>query len=889
MRRWRRLLRRIVTHLSPGRSERRLREEMEHHLALQIDEFLGAGLSPREARRQALIKFGGVSSVAADWRDEQRLPIVDRLTQDIRYAVRQLRRSPLFTATATIALAVGIGANAAIFTLIDRMFLRPLPVSHPERLVLIGDQRSQTQQRPAMFSYPFSVALRRTDVLAGIASRSGVAINVASDGRAARARGELVSGDYFRVVSAGTSIGRPLTADDDRTPGAHPVVVISDRFWRETFDADPSILGRLLRINTTSFTIVGVAAPAFTGIDVGLPTDVWIPMAMQREVGRSFLTDARSTWLELIGQLKPDQTLEAAAAALTAAVEQLTAAEPPVGPDPAPARRLVLQSGVNGKATAWRTVGSSLTLLMALAGLTLVLECFTIASLLIVRSLARQKETAVKLALGARRSHLISQCFTETLLLAVVGGTAGVIVAPWVTGLLVASQGAELSLDTQVDWRVLGFAMAVSLLTGLVVGLAPIIADGGIDGVQRRAVAVAIGTRTASSSRRHLLLRDVIVACQVGASLATLIVAALLVQSLRALNAIDPGFSRDQVLLIAMDPGPLGYDAARIEAFWRTALDRIVQMPNVRAASLANTVPLAPGRQRQPAISPLSGNSIEIDTNPVGPGYFRTLGIPLVRGREFSSTDGKDAMPVAIVNERLAQLFWPGQDPLGQALRIGSSRNRPAEVVGIVKDAKYRDLRQDADAMVYVPLFQTTSTTAKTLHVRIEGRLEDLASAFRREMQSLEPGLPLFGLRTIQEQHQTFLAQPRQAAAITSAFGVVALLLAVIGVYGVTAVAASRRIHDIGIRMALGATPAHIVRWIGGRGLVVVGIGLTVGLFGSFGLARLAGSLLFGIAPHDVGTFVVATVVLALASLAAIYVPARAATRLDAARAMRCD
>jgi len=887
MRPVRRLLRRITGHLSQGRSENRLREEMEHHLALQIDEFTRAGLPPREARRQALIKFGGVSTVAADWRDEQRLPIVDRLTQDVRYAVRQLRRAPTFTATATIALAVGIGANAAIFSLIDRMFLRPLPVSQPERLVVIGDQRSQAQQRPAMFSYPFSVALRRTDVLAGIASRSAVAINVASERRTARARGELVSGDYFRVVGAATSVGRTLTPDDDSMPGAHPVVVISDRFWRDTFDADPAILGRAVRINKTSFTIVGVAAPAFTGIDVGLPTDIWIPMAMQREAGRDFLTDARSTWLELIGQLKPQQTLDAATAALSTAVEQLAVAEPTAVRDPR--RRLTLHSGSRGKATAWQTVGPSLTLLMALAGVTLLLECFTIASLLIVRSLAREKETAVKLALGARRSHLISQCLTETLLLSLLGGAAGVVVAPWVTGLLVSSQGAELILDTQVDWRVFGFAMVVSLVTGLVVGLAPIVASSGTHSGRRAGAAPAIGTRTVSSSRRHMVLRDVIVACQVGASLATLIVAALLVQSLRALNAIDPGFAREQVLLVAMDPGPLGYDAARIEAFWRAALDRIAQTPGVRFASLANTVPLASGRQRQPAISPLSGNSIEIDTNPVGPGYFRTLGIPLVRGRDFSGTDGKDSLPVVIVNERLAQVFWPGQDPLGQSLRLGSGRNPPAEVVGVVRDAKYRDLRQDADAMIYVPLFQTTSTTAKTLHVRIEGRFEDLAAAIRREMQSLEPGLPLFGIRTIQDQHKTFLAQPRQAAAITSAFGVVALLLAVIGVYGVTAVAASRRIHDIGIRMALGATPAHIVRWIGRRGLVVVGIGLTAGVFGSVSLTRLTGSLLFGIAPHDVRTFVVATAVLAVASLAAIYVPARTATSLDAARAMRCD
>jgi len=883
MRQVRRLLHRFGAHLRPRRVDDRIREEMEQHLAWQIDENVRAGMSAGEARRQALLKFGSLASVAAAWREEQRLPFVDRLGQDLRYALRQFGRSPAFTATATLALAIGIGVNAGIFTLVDRLFIRPLPVSDPERIVLIGDQRSLTQQRAAMFAYPFSLALRESGALEGVASRSGVAINVSAGGRAARATGELVSGEYFAVVGAATRLGRPLTIDDDRTPGAHPVVVISDRFWRQTFDADASILGRDLRINSVSFTIVGVTVPPFTGIDVGMPTDVWIPMAMQREVGRNFLTDSRSTWLELIGRLRPDQTLEQAAAALNTSLEaRATSATSAVSES---RRRLIVLPGGKGKATAWRAVGDSVRLLMALSAVTLALMCFTIASLLVVRSLARQKETAVRMALGARRSHLVSQCLTETLLLAVIGGIVGVTVAPWVSTVLVASQGNELSLDTNLDPRVVGFAVVMSLLTGLVVGLAPILAASGHDGM----TSTSMATRGTSSSRRHLVLRDAIVALQIAASLATLIVAALLVQSLRALNAIDPGFAGDRVLLIAMDPGPLGYDAGKIETFWRAALTRIEQIPGVHSASLANTVPLAPGRQRQPVVSPLSGNAIEIDTNQVGPAYFRTLGIPLVRGREFAAADGKDAMRVAIVNERLAELFWPGGDPIGQSIRSGSRRDPPAVIVGVVKDAKYRDLRHQADPMLYLSLFQTTSTTSKTVHVRAVDGLDGLPAAIRREVQALEPGLPLFGIRTIEDQHRAFLAQPRQAAALASVFGVVALLLAVMGVYGVTAVAASRQVHEIGIRLALGARPSQVVAPIGRRGFAVVVVGLAMGLLGSFGLTRVAGSLLYEIAPHDLRTFVATTAVLAVVSFVAIYIPARAATRLDAARAMRCD
>jgi predicted permease len=876
----RRFVRRLAAHLVPRRSDDRIREEMEQHLALQIDENVRAGMTPAEARRQALIRFGGVERVTAEWRGEQRLPFLDRASGDLRYAFRQLHRAPVFTIAATLALAAGIGANVAIFTLVDRVMLRRLPIDQPDRLVMIGDQRSLVQQRPVSFPYPLSVALRDSEVLEGVAARSVTAINVSRQGSALRARGELVSGTYFRVVGATTRMGRPLTLDDDRTPGAHPVVVVSDRFWRQALDSNPGIVGSDLRLNNHLFTVVGVAAEAFTGVDPGLPTDVWIPMAMQREVGRNFLTDARSSWLDLMGRLRPNQTAEAAAAGLTSFVEQHTEIARTTPP-----RRFTVMPAPAGRSTVRRELGSSLTLLMTLTGVTLLLECFTLASLLVVRSLARHRERVVRLALGARRSHLASQTLTETLLIAVIGGTAGLIVAPWVTGLLVASQGTDVSLDSSVDLRVFAFALAITIVAGLGVGLVPIFAAGRSERVLSLASAPLRG---ASSTRRHLFLRDAIVALQIAASLATLITAALLVQSLRALNAIDPGFAADRVLLASMDPGSLGYDVRGVEAFWRTVLERAERTPGVHSASLANTVPLASGRQRQPVVEPASGTAVEIDTNQVGPGYFRTLGIPLVRGREFLDRDGKDSAPVVIVNERFADRWWPGEDPIGKTIR--TSRSGPtAEVVGLVKDAKYRDLRQPADAMVYLALFQTTSTSVKTLHVRVEGALEGPVAAIRREVRSLDPNLPVFAVRTIEDQYDAFLAQPRQAATLTSAFGVLALLLAAIGVYGVTALAASGQAREIGIQLALGATPARIVRRIGRRGSAVVGVGLITGLLVSFGFTRIAGSLLFGIEADDAWTFAGAVIGLALISLAAIYIPARAATRLDAARAMRCD
>jgi predicted permease len=876
----RRLARRLAGHVLPRRFDDRIREEMEQHLALQIDENVRAGMPPAEARRQALIKFGGVERVTAEWRDESRLPALDRAGQDLRYAFRQLHRAPVFAIAATLALAAGIGANVAIFTVVDRVMLRRLPVHEPDRLVTIGDQRSQVQQRPVSFPYPLSVALRDSGLLEGVAARSVTAVNVAVGGSALRARGELVSGTYFRVVGTTTRLGRPLTPDDDRTPGAHPVAVVSDRFWRQALESSPAVVGSDLRINTNLFTIVGVAAEPFTGVDPGFPTDIWIPMSMQREVGRNFLTDARSSWLDLMGRLRPEQTADAAAAALTSYVEQhpdLVKSTPP--------RRFTVTPASGGRSTARRELGPSLQLVMALTGVTLLLECFTLASLLVVRSLARHRERAIRLALGARRSHLVSQTLAETLLIAAIGGAAGLLVAPWVAGVLVASQGTDLSIDPGLDLRVFAFALAVTIVAGLGVGLMPIAAAGRVEG----AVAIARAPlRGASGTRRHLLLRDGIVALQIAASLATLITAALLVQSLRALNAIDTGFAADRVLLASMDPGSLGYDARGVEAFWRSVLERVERLPGVRAASLANTIPLAPGRQRQPIVEPASGTAVEIDTNQVGPGYFRTLGLPLVRGREFGDRDNKDSAPVAIVNERFAERWWPGLDPIGRTLRT-SRTGPPAEVVGLVKDAKYRDLRQQADAMLYLPLFQTTSTSLKTLHVRVDGEADGFVAAIRREVRALDPGVPLFGVRTIADQYDMFLAQPRQAAALTSAFGVLAMLLAASGVYGVTALAAGAQAREIGIQLALGATPSRIVRRLGSRGGVVVAVGIAAGLLVSAAFTRIASSLLYGIRADDAWTFAVTTLGLTAVSLASVYIPARAGTRLDAARAIRCD
>jgi predicted permease len=881
MRTLRRFLIRLAAPLTRRRDEDRLRQEIEEHIRLQTAEHVRAGVAPVEARRLAVLKFGGVEAVKERYRDERRLPFLETLVRDVRYALRQLRKAPLFTVTATLSLAVGIGANTAIFTLVDRILLRALPVSDPQALVFVTDQRSLTQPSPR-FSHPFYAALKDNGVLDGAAARFSLAVNATMNERVARVAAELVSGNYFSVVGAGTQAGRAFTPDDDRTPGAHLVAVIADGFWRRNFGSDPSVLGRGLRINGHTFTIIGVAAKGFTGIDVGSPTDVWLPMMMQKEVGRDLLTDARTNWIEIVGRLKPGVGREAAGAELTAYIER--GGQGAQGNFPGgQSRRIILLPGDKGSSGLRLGLGPALRVLLVLTALALVLTCVNVASLLVVRSVAREKEIAVRLAVGARRSHLIRQFLTETLLLAALGGAAGLLAAPWAAGLLVASQG-PLGIDPTLDLRIFTFGLAVSALTGVLVGLAPILESRKVGLAQ----AAGHSAGTASSKSTRVALLDVIVMSQIALSLAMLVSAALLVQSLRSLSAVDPGFQADDLLLISVDPGAAGYEGDRLEGFWRNALDRVSQIPGIERVSLARTVPLAPGRERQRFLSTPSGERPAVDTNSIAPRYFHTLGIPILRGREFDAQDRKGSRPVVIINERMARMFWPDQDPIGKGIPISSS-GPAAEIVGIARDVKYRGLREVAGPMLYFPAFQRRSSDPMTLHVRTAGDSDALAATIRREIQALDPNLPLFGIKTIEDLLNVSVAHTRQAAVLTGGFGVLALLLSAIGVYGVTALAVRRQRHDIGIRMALGAAPRDIGRMLGRRGLRLTLAGLGLGLLGSFGFTRIAGALLYGIAPSDGATFAGAAALLAAVSLIAIYIPARAATRLDAVAAIRCE
>jgi predicted permease len=865
----RRFVMRLAGSMSRRRDEERMREEMEMHLALRAAEYERTGLSSAEARRRALLEFGGVDAIGERYRDEQRLPFLDHVTQDVRYALRQLRQAPLFTFTAALSLAIGIGAATAIFTLVDHLLLRPLPVSNPHELVLVTDHRSGEQRSPR-FSYPFYAALRGVPALQDVAARFSLSLNAAFDERVARVSGELISGSYFNVLGASTQMGRPLLPEDDRTPGAHAVAVISDGFWRRTFGADPAVLGRTLRLNHHTFTIIGVAARGFIGIDVGEPTDIWIPMLMQREVGRDLLADSETNWLEIIGRLPPGANIAAASAGLAATHP-----------------RLLLLPGDKGSSSVRQQIGPSVRVLQALTLLALMMACINVASLLVIRSIAREKEIAVRLALGARRSRLVRQYITEALVLATLGGAAGLLAAPWTAGLLAASHPGGLGIEPALDARIFAFGLALTLLTGLAVSLAPMIVSRKVGLAQVCASAARPGGGASSRSAVH----QVIVAAQVALSLVMLIGAALFAQSLRSLSAIDLGIRADNLLVISVDPGSAGYDGPRIQTFWRDAIERVRQVQGADSVSLARIVPMAYGRSRRPLPNPAGGGvPIEIDINEIAPRYFHTVGVPLRRGRDFDARDERGGRPVIIVNERLARMFWPGQDAVGKGLRINRRGSPDAEVVGVVADVKYRDLTDPVVApMVYIPIAQSTTSDGMTLHVRTAGDPGAVAGTIRRELQALDPQLPLFEITTLADRAHASLSQTRQAATLTGGFALLALLLSGVGVYGVTALAVSRRTREIGIRMALGAEPRHIVRVIGWRGVWLVIAGVGAGVMGALAFGRLAAALLYGVTATDVPTFTAMSAMLTIVSLVAIYIPARAATRLDAVTATRCD
>ena len=879
-----RFWRRWCLFLRRTRLEGELEEEMRFHVEMRAAENIVSGMAPSAARRSAALRFGSPTLLKEESRALWGFGSLESVVQDLRFALRVLRRSPGFTAVALVTLGLGIGANTAVFSLMDAVLLKSLPVPRPRELVVLR------QVYGSRDVFPFSTAafegLRDSrDVLSGLSAFRpwpGFQINI--DGDAELAFAQLVSGNYYAVLGVRALVGRTLTEQDEG-----PVAVLSHRYWRTRFAGDPKVVGRSLDVQGQAFTVVGVTPREFYGTQPGLAVDITLPLAVQPPSLpglTSLLRNRNARWLYLIGRLRSGVSLAQARALLRVRWAQLAAPEPSGRPQPGVT--LVLDSGAQGLNELRRQFSLPLRILMAAVGVVLLIACANLASLLLARSRTRQHEIGVRLALGAGRGRVARQLLTESILLAVAGGAAGVLLAYSGTDLLVAmmSRGrAPIVLDLRPDLRALGFAAALSVLTGVLFGVLPALGATKVDVHSRlRGGAPAVERATNRWGR-------VLVSSQVALLVLLLGLAGLFLRTLEKLRAVDAGFRKEHVLVLKL---ARGYRAAGGRALYEELQSRFGALPGVASVSLSMDTPLGGGLSYGAGISipgrpPDGDDALQVYHNFVGPRFFETMGIPLLAGRDFDVRDDEGAPQRAVVSESVARRYFGGEDPLGRQIFFGTT---PAEVVGVAGDVRYTSLRENAPQMVYRPYRQQPGGIGGlTFLVRATSGTTVLTPLLRGEVRAAARDLPVPSVFTLEDQIDGTLVEERLLAALSGFFGAVAALLASIGLYGTVAYTVVRRTREIGIRMAVGAHPGLVARMVLRESLAMVAAGLALGIPAALAAARIArgviAGLLFGVSPADPATLAGATFVLVAIGLVAAYVPARRAARIDPMKALR--
>ncbi|MBA3320527.1 MAG: ABC transporter permease [Pyrinomonadaceae bacterium] len=813
--------------------------------------------------------------------------------QDVRYGVRMLARSKGFTLVAVLSIAFGIGVNTTIFSFVNAALLRPLPAPRPEQLVRLWDGQSS--------SYPDYVAYRdETQVSANLAAYAQRPMSLTLGDETERIWGEIVTGNYFDVFATPPAQGRGFLPEEDRTPGTHPVAVISDGFWKRRFNSDPAAIGKTILLSNQPFTIIGITAENFAGANVLTPPDLWVPMMSEPLVqpGSVSLTSPDDGWLEVLGRLKPDVTPAQAQAAISTIASRLHQARRERFSEPeglidrdatiAPARGLMVPP--QGRTTVVFVVG----LLMTVVTLVLLVACANVANMLLARAAARRKEIAVRLALGASRWRVVRQLLTESLLLALAGGVTGLLLALWSADLLQsllppASEGMRGTLDTSPDGRVFAYTLLLSVLTGVVFGLVPALQ------ASKPNLVSALKDEAVGFSRRRLSLRNLLVVAQVAVSLLLLVAAGLFLRNLRNTQHADPGFQIENGFVMTYDLGLAKYTTIRGRLFHDELLSRVRALPGVRAASLAEFVPLGGPRalsplyvEGEPAEALQTDESSLLSHAAIATGYFQTMGIPLVRGRDFGDGDAAaTGPPIVIVNETLARRITPDGNAVGKRLRMDSQGDY-LEVVGVAKDIKYNQLAERRVYFAYRPLAQQYRAQM-TLHVRATGDPQAVMNQVRAEAHALDRNLPLTNVKTLEEHMRGPLAPAQLLAGLSSAFSALALLLAATGLYGVMAYLVSGRTREFGIRVALGAQGRDVLRLVLSEGLTLVGVGILCGLFASFALTRVLQSVLYGVSATDPVTFAAVALLLAAVAFVAILIPARRATKVDPMIALRYE
>ncbi|HEV2381807.1 MAG TPA: ABC transporter permease [Terriglobia bacterium] len=879
--------------------------ELDSHLTLLTDENIRRGLSPEEARRVARVRLGGLTQLRETHFESWGLPLAETVFHDLRYGLRQLRRSPGLTAVIALSLALGIGANTAIFSVINAVMLRMLPVQDPERLVQIGFQGNHGAESfvGESFSYPVFHDLRQhnqvfTDISAFDYWDSFDAHLPSRDaGAGENIKGQLVSANFFSMLGVNAVIGRTFAPDEDNGDGAHPVAVISYALWTRLFARDTAVLGRKVAVDNTPLTIIGVAPRYFGGVNPGKTCDLWAPVTMQPQMmGGEFeyLKDSAVHWLTLVARLKPDISADQARANLDLIFQQLQRQQDLSGFSETERKdffthRIVLLPAARGTDYLRKEFQQPLFLLMGMVGLVLLIACVNVANLLLARASARQREIAVRLALGAGRRRLVRQLLTESVLLAFIGGAFGVLFAYWGSPLLVIlmSRGQnQVMLNVHPDLRVLVFTVLIALITGIAFGLAP--------ALRATRTPSSLGSRHLTATRAGRRLGQTLVVAEVSLALVLVVGAGLLIRTLRNLETLDPGFDRQNVLLFGLDPTRAGYKDERLAELYQRLLERLKQMPGVRSASFSFLTPISGGGWDNfifvEGYTPGPGEDMDADINSVGPAFFDTLRTPLLLGRDFGLGDRRDSPPVAIVNQAMARRFWGGRSPIGRRFGWGQGR-RKAEynVVGVVGDAKYLSLREKAPPTAYLCALQSKDWGGVTFEVRTAASPSGFTPQIRDLLRGVDSRLTAPEAKPLAEQVDESLYQEKLVSTLSSFFGLLALVLACIGLYGTMSYAVSRRTNEIGVRMALGAGRGGILRMVLREALLLAAIGVAIGLPSAWAATRSIASMLYGLKATDPLTILAATLVMAAVAAFAGYLPARRATKVDPMVALRYE
>ena len=889
------------------RSDAEFAAELESHLQLHVEDNLRAGMTPGAARREALIKLGGVEQTKENYRDRRGLPFVEILFHDLRLAFRTLRKSPGFTTIVVLTLALGIGVNTAIFTLIDAVMLKSLPVASPGQLYRLGDNNnccvmSGTQNDGSFVLYSYALYKVLRDNTAEFSELAAFEpwtsdLNVRHSSAAAQHyKGEYVSGSYFPMFGIKPFAGRLLGPADD-SPGALPAAVMSYHTWAQHFGSDPSVIGSTVNINGAACTIAGVTPPGFYGDTLRSdPPDFWLALAADPEGWR--MPNAAVEWLYLVGRLKSGYAPQPVQARLTVELQQWLNSHREVIPDrdhkDIPQQHIRLTPAAGGVQQMQTDYATGLQLLLTLSGLLLLIASANIANLLLARGSANRAQLAVRLALGAGRSRLIRQMLTESLLLATVGGLAGVCVA--YAGahaiLLLAFHGAQyVPIDARPSLSVLGFALLVSLGTGIVFGIAPAWMASQCDPAGALRGAGRSGTDRSSTVQKPLLI------AQVAFSIVLLIGAGLVTQSLRNLEGQNFGFVTEGRLIVSVNPELAGYTPEKLPALYQRLEETMPQIRGVLSASLSGYSPLSGANTNERVY--VQGKAPDYSwTAPswvrVGPHYFETIGTRLLRGRFIEERDKPGAPNVAVINETLARRFFLNEDPIGQRFGMSDvSHSGDYEIVGIVEDAKYQDTRGPAYATFFLPLLQTPGESLRgwvgAIELHVAGRPENLEPAVRAGIAKADPNLPVLSMMSFGEQVARNFNQERLIARLTELFGALALILACVGLYGVTAYSVARRTNEIGIRMALGANRGNVLDLVLRSALAQLGLGLAIGIPGALAGGHLLAHQLYGVKSYDPMILAVAAGVLAACAIFAASVPARRATKVDPMVALRYE